>query len=212
MREVKLFFNSYADDFDAIYGTNKSLVNNILNPILRKSMRIRFEKTIQYTDPVIGKTVLDVGCGPGHYAIELAKKGAEKVTGIDFSDEMINIAREKARSNNVNDKCNFIVKDIFEYNVKEKYNYSVVMGVMDYINNPNFFIFKLISLTTEKIFFSFPASDGILALQRRIRYLNRCPLYMYNEKELNKLFEKFQPHQYKIEKIHRDFFVTLTIM
>ena len=39
--------------------------------------------------------ILDVGCGTGRHAIELAKRGYS-VTGVDLSESMINKAREKA--------------------------------------------------------------------------------------------------------------------
>jgi SAM-dependent methyltransferase len=42
---------------------------------------------------VKGKRVLDAGCGPGRHASKLIAKGAD-VTGIDISEEMVNIARE----------------------------------------------------------------------------------------------------------------------
>lgn len=44
---------------------------------------------------VRGKTVLDLGCGSGENVIPLAKKGA-KVTGIDLSPDLINVARRRA--------------------------------------------------------------------------------------------------------------------
>jgi len=38
--------------------------------------------------------VLDVGCGTGNFSIKLAKLGCN-VTGIDISDNMLNIARKR---------------------------------------------------------------------------------------------------------------------
>jgi SAM-dependent methyltransferase len=42
-----------------------------------------------------GIEILDIGCGPGKYAIELAQK-ASSVVGVDLSPRMIRLARENA--------------------------------------------------------------------------------------------------------------------
>jgi ubiquinone/menaquinone biosynthesis C-methylase UbiE len=49
---------------------------------------------------VKGKRILDVGCGTGRYAIDLAKGGAI-VEGIDLSNEMLEIARKKAKKEGI---------------------------------------------------------------------------------------------------------------
>src|SRR5262249_14981043 len=46
---------------------------------------------------VAGKRVLDVGCGEGGYARELARRGA-RVTAVDGSQRLIEVARERARA------------------------------------------------------------------------------------------------------------------
>jgi len=211
LNTVEKFFDQYAHDFDAIYGTKQNLLNKIINPLFRKSMWIRYEKSISYSDPIENKSVLDIGCGPGHYSIALAKKGAKKVLGVDFADGMIEIAKNRAKNEGVEDKCEFINKDIFEFKDEKVFDYSIIMGVMDYIEHPEEMIEKVISLTSGKAYFSFPIVGGILAMQRQLRYKKRCPLYLYSEKSIKTLFDKFAPHTYKIEKISRDYFVTLTI-
>ena len=44
---------------------------------------------------VAGMRVLDVGCGPGRHAIELAKRGI-MVTGVDISERFIQVAHDTA--------------------------------------------------------------------------------------------------------------------
>jgi 2-polyprenyl-3-methyl-5-hydroxy-6-metoxy-1,4-benzoquinol methylase len=211
MKNTEEFFNKYAYDFDALYGVPNNLLNRIINPIFRKSMKLRFGKTMEFVDPIQDKTIFDIGCGPGHYTIALIKAGAKKVVGIDFAEEMINIAKQKALNENVAEKCEFIVSNVFKYQTDEKFDYSILMGFMDYIEDPVRLINRVISLTKDKILFSFPKDEGILAAQRKLRYRKRCPLFLYKEKDLINLFSRFEPLDYRIEKIKRDFFVTLFI-
>ena len=70
------FFSGYAADFDAIYANQATPFNSVVNRLFRRSMRLRFELTIAGCNPINGRSVLDVGCGPGHYGIELAHRGA----------------------------------------------------------------------------------------------------------------------------------------
>lgn len=54
---------------------------------------------------------LDLGCGAGHYAIALAELGF-RMTGIDFSETAIDMARENARKRGV--ECRFITADVLD--------------------------------------------------------------------------------------------------
>jgi ubiquinone/menaquinone biosynthesis C-methylase UbiE len=58
-----------------------------------------------------GQHVLDVTCGPGLYAVELARRGC-KVTGIDINPAAIAYATELAVSEGVADRCRFIQQDV----------------------------------------------------------------------------------------------------
>ena len=44
-----------------------------------------------------GRRVLDLGCGYGWHCIYAAQHGAAEVTGIDLSEKMLRVAREKTR-------------------------------------------------------------------------------------------------------------------
>jgi len=97
------FWDKYATEFDAIYGTKNSVLNSLINKLFRKAMRQRFEKTVSnIPDEIV--SVLDIGCGPGHYCVSLAKSGRREITGIDSSEQMIQIAQNYAVDMNLKEK------------------------------------------------------------------------------------------------------------
>lgn len=58
-----------------------------------------------------GAVALDYCCGNGEVAIEMAKKGASRVVGIDISSVAIENARELAKAAKVDHICEFAVMD-----------------------------------------------------------------------------------------------------
>jgi 2-polyprenyl-3-methyl-5-hydroxy-6-metoxy-1,4-benzoquinol methylase len=208
---TQVFFHQYANDFDAIYSNRGGLINGLLNGVFRKSMKLRYEKTLEGCRPIEGKTVLDVGCGPGHYAITLAQRGAGRVLGIDFAEGMLGIAAEHARTAGVADRCEFRQADFLKFSAPEPFDYVILMGFMDYMADARGVIAKALSLTRGKAFFSFPVDGGLLAWQRKLRYRSRCELHMYQREQLEQLVGSFPGVQAKIEPIARDFFVTLQV-
>src|ERR1700759_4235292 len=101
---TQTFFHQYANDFDAIYGNQNGVVDSVINKLFRKSMRLRYEKSVEGCEPVQGRSVLDIGCGPGHYSITLAQRGASRVVGIDFAEGMLDIAAKQAVKERVSDR------------------------------------------------------------------------------------------------------------
>lgn len=202
------FFHSYAHDFDAIYGAKHTFVNKFINNVFRKSMRLRYEKSIMGCDPIEGRSVFDIGCGPGHFGIALAKKGAGRVYGLDFAEGMLDVARRHAEEQGVSDRCEWDFGDFLSWESDEVFDYSIVCGFMDYMEDPEAVIRKVLAHTRGKAFFSFPSDAGFLAWQRKIRYRSKCPLYMYSEGRIRELFERATDQPFTIEPIARDFFVT----
>lgn len=212
-QSVKELFDGYAVEFDSIYGGKRTFFKKLMDKWFRQSMLIRFQKSIEASNPVQGRRFLDVGSGPGHYAVLLAQKGAGEVVGVDFSSSMTNIAQQHAKDQNVEERCKFVTADVLHYQDEQKFDVIIVMGVMDYIPEPIPFIQHLISLAKEKIVLSFPEEGGLLAWQRRLRYrwFSNCELNMYYHQDLEKLTQNLQLKNYTIEKIARDYFVTINV-
>lgn len=205
------FFHGYAHDFNAIYGDDNGVLNRVINRLFRQAMRVRYEKTLAGCSSVASKSVLDVGCGPGHYSVALAGAGAASVLGLDFAPGMIEIARGNAERAGVAERCRFVQGDFLTYPFDRKFDYTVVMGFMDYVRDAEAVVRRVLELTTERAFFSFPADGGILAWQRKLRYRSRCELFMYTRVQLDTLFGKLAPGRHAIESIGRDYFVTVTV-
>ncbi len=209
LERTQTFFHQYAGDFDAIYGNRNGAINGLINRTFRKSMRLRYEKAINGCEPVRGKSILDVGCGPGHYSITLAQRGATRVVGIDFAEGMLRLAREHASRLGVAKQCTFLSADFLSYDPGTKFDHVIVTGFMDYMSDPQRVIGKVLSLTSQKAFFSFPIAGGLLGWQRAVRYKRRCDLYLYSRERLDRILSQFPQASAKVETISRDFFVTL---
>lgn len=210
MESNNQFWNRYASEFDAIYGTRNTLFNNLINRLFRNSMKLRFDKSMEII-PDDKVSVLDIGCGPGHYCVTLAKSGNRMVNGIDFAENMIQIARDHAREMQLEDKIQLEVVDFIEFNPKQKFDFSLMIGFIEYFKDPKSVLEKACEITNQKVLVSFPIDEGLLAFQRKLRYKWRCYLRMYTYNELKILLDQLKVKSYKIERLNRDFFVTIQV-
>ncbi len=64
-----------------------------------------------------GASVLDLGCGPGWSSLFLARAGWN-VVGMDISERMIDIARERAEQENV--AVNFELGDLEDFSLEKR--------------------------------------------------------------------------------------------
>lgn len=76
------------------------------------------------------KKVLDLGCGTGRHAIEIAKAGAS-VTGVDFSDGMLAAARAKAGGLDVR----FLEGNLQSVPLQEQFDLVLCSLVLNHVEN-----------------------------------------------------------------------------
>jgi len=61
---------------------------------------------------VVGKTVLDLGCGTGRLALGAAFLGAKQVVGVDIDRDVVKVAFENSVRTNLKEKVQWITGDI----------------------------------------------------------------------------------------------------
>lgn len=109
-------------DYDKIA---KDYLNAVLNHIGKKYNQSPSVFTL--CGDVNGKRVLDVGCGSGYYSELFKKKGALKVVGIDVSEKQIQLARQRADSQDFG--IEYIVGDAFNYDFSKLGKFDIAIAV-----------------------------------------------------------------------------------
>jgi len=182
-------FDRDAKVFDAIYDDDAKGLNKWFNKNFRKPVYERFDIALATIGDARGKKIIDVGCGTGIYMVNLALSGADKVLGVDFSKTMLNIASQKIQALGLKNICELQQINFLEMDNAEKFDYSLAMGVFDYLPDPVTFLKKLKSVTTNSVIASFPGHAPIREPLRKLRYLltSRGKVYFYTQADIEKL-------------------------
>ena len=187
----RAFWNSEADAFQSIYTHRKSKFFNTLDQIFRKDMYERYQFTIANCEPIEGRTFLDVGCGNGLYSLELARRGARKVVGLDIAEVMIGLCKQASVNQNLDDRCTFIQTDLLEWdNSGMKFDVSFGIGLFDYISDPLPVLRQMRELSTDKAIMAFPRLWTWRAPVRKVRLtMKGCDVFFYSAARINKLMK-----------------------
>jgi tRNA (mo5U34)-methyltransferase len=82
-----------------------------------------------------GRTVLDIGCNAGFYALEMKRRGADRVVGIDSDDDYLAQARLAAEVNGLAIE----LRRLSVYDVAalgERFDLVLFMGVLYHLRHP----------------------------------------------------------------------------
>ena len=199
----RAFWNSEADAFQSIYTHRKSKFFNTLDQIFRKDMYERYQFTIANCEPIEGRTFLDVGCGNGLYSLELARRGARKVVGLDIAEVMIGLCKQASVNQNLDDRCTFIQTDLLEWdNSGMKFDVSFGIGLFDYISDPLPVLRQMRELSTDKAIMAFPRLWTWRAPVRKVRLtMKGCDVFFYSAARINKLMKDAGFSRHTITKV-----------
>jgi ubiquinone/menaquinone biosynthesis C-methylase UbiE len=203
-QDVKSYFNRQSRSFDELYGKG---AKRLFNRVFRRPLYERFRLTMEELAPYDGRYFLDVGCGSGIYAVELTGRGA-RVLGVDFSGEMIQLAKERAYAAGVADRCEFLCCDFLNMELARQFDCSFAMGVFDYAREPERLLRSMSAVTRGKVMATFPSPTLLRMPVRKIRYaLRGCPVFFFSLRELKKLYESAGLSKARFKKLGPGWFV-----
>lgn len=115
-------FDGYAQSYDSWYGTERG----------RTIWQLELKILLSFLEPRPGEQILDAGCGTGILALELAGRGL-RVTGVDLSEKMLALARQKIYGH----KVGFLRADICALPFSNGYFDAVIcFTVLEFVGEP----------------------------------------------------------------------------
>jgi 2-polyprenyl-3-methyl-5-hydroxy-6-metoxy-1,4-benzoquinol methylase len=187
---VERYFHRTAVDFDSLYEERNTWTYRV-NRLLRAGLFERVRLTVAQFQDLSDFDVLDVGCGSGRNSIIFAQAAVRNVVGIDFADNMIELARQTSNRHGFDARCEFIRGDVFTHQFVRRFDVVVALGVFDYIAEPEKLMSRMMELSSGKVIGSFPAVSPLRAPLRKLRYaLRNCPVYFYTRSRLEEMCER----------------------
>ena len=150
-------FENYAKSYDA-----ECYVHGTVGEVDYIEKELGFDKS---------KHILDIGCGTGRHAIELARRGY-KVTGVDLSKSQLQRAKQKAQDAKL--EIEFIQKDARQLDFKE--------------------LFDMVIMICEGGFSLMETDEmNFMILQNAVKALKKDGKFIFTT--LNALFPLYHPHE-----------------
>jgi cyclopropane-fatty-acyl-phospholipid synthase len=101
------------------------------NDSLANAQNNKIQHIIKKLNIKPNQKVLDIGCGWGSLAMDIAKTSNCEVTGITLSENQLNFCNKKAKELNLENQVNFKLMDYRELN--EKFDRIVSVGMFEHV-------------------------------------------------------------------------------
>jgi len=117
--------------------------------------------------PISGQSVLDVGTGTGRIAMVLAKAGAS-VTGLDASEEMLKVGRERAAAQQA--RVQFVAGDAHALNFPDR-SFDVVVSSRVLMHTPRWdvCVAEMCRVARSRVVVDYPSARSLVLLQSLYR-------------------------------------------
>ena len=119
-----IFLDSFHRQYSCAYWKNDTKT-------LEEAQQNKINHIIKKLDINPGQKVLEVGCGWGGMAFEIAKQKGCEVTGISLSKNQINYCKKKAKEMKLDNQVNFELVDYRE--IKGKFDRIYSVGMFEHV-------------------------------------------------------------------------------
>ncbi len=187
------YWNKVASSFDSIYtGEGRSGLLRFLDRSLRKDMSQRFEWVLERGSDVHGQAICDIGCGSGRFVVEFAKRGANRVVGVDPAADMLRLAGELVEREGVATPCEFVEADVLDYRPSASFDLVIAIGLWDYILDPTQRLRRIRDISKGKFLSAWPRfwTWRMPVRKVRLQYLLGCPVYFYRRPRVCELLQE----------------------
>jgi SAM-dependent methyltransferase len=142
------------------------------------------------TKHVVGKTVLDAGCGGGAFVDYLVGKGFQ-ATGVDKHDVFLQVARERRF------KGTFVQADLAHRLpfADASFDTTICLDVLEHVPDDTETIRELARVTRRRLLIAVPQEDQWMWRYRLVFYAYRDPTHLryYTPESLRALAESVRP-------------------
>jgi len=170
----KNFYKFYSKDYS-------KRVKNIYKPKLDFILSI-LKKT----------TILDLGCGAGHF-LKACENKKIKSFGYDVNPDMVKLGKTKLKKKNIDV---FGYNEIYDYVKNNNYKTISILGALEHLEKPNLIFKNFKSSKSKYLYFSVPLLSLTVFLEGAFnnvfpRVLSGVHTHLYTKESLNYILKKY---------------------
>jgi SAM-dependent methyltransferase len=182
---VRRHFRAAARSFDHLYDED-----GLLQRRVRPGLHARHDIALQVVDSYERPRVLDVGCGSGRVAEEVLEHGAGAYVGVDFSEPMLDLSRERLARFDV--PVDLVLGDFRHVDLDGTFEVVLGLGLFDYLPDAEPFLRRMREVCSDNgtVVASFPAWHWFKGPIRKFRYerVRKVPIFNYTPDGLRRMF------------------------
>jgi ubiquinone/menaquinone biosynthesis C-methylase UbiE len=166
----------------------------------------------RFLGDVEGRSILDVGTGTGRAALLLARSGAQ-VTGVDASDQMLSMARERALAQGAD--VQFVVGDAHALEFPDR-SFDMAVSLRVLMHTPKWYdcLEELCRVAKHLVVIDYPSAHSTAALQslgRRLLHALGGSTEPYRVFFDDEIADAFQDHGFRVRSVHRQFVLPIAL-